>query len=45
MNKERLVEIRIEGKTIGWYGIRFPKKAQEIINEAQLNKQEVKKNG
>ena len=30
MNKERLVEIRVDGKTIAWYGIRFPKTAQEV---------------
>lgn len=30
----KVVELRREGKTIGWYGKRFPNKtAQEIVEE------------
>ena len=31
----RVVEIRIKetGKVIGWYGCKFPKTAEEVINE------------
>ena len=29
----RVVEIRRKGKVFGWYGKKFPKTAEEIINE------------
>ena len=29
----RVVELRKEGKVIGWFGCRIPKTAEEIINE------------
>lgn len=53
--KEKITEIKINGKTKGWFGKRIPKTAQEIIDEVteeieekynlkRENKDEPKKN-
>ena len=31
----RVVELRVNGKPIGWYGVKFPKTAKEIIREVK----------
>ena len=52
--KGKITEIKVNGKTKGWYGKKIPQTAQEIIDEVteeleekynQLNKQEDKQNG
>ena len=46
--KDKITEIKINGKTTGYYGKRISQTAQEIIDEVseELNKkQEVKQNG
>ena len=35
MKDEKITEIRVNGKTKGWYGKRIPKTAQEIIDEVE----------
>ena len=32
---EKITELKINGKTQGWYGKRFPKTAQEILDEVE----------
>ena len=31
----RVVELRVDGKVIGWYGVKFPKTAKELIKEVK----------
>ena len=52
--KEKITEIKVNGKRKGWFSKRIPQTAQEIIDEVseeleekydQLNKMEDKQNG
>jgi uncharacterized alkaline shock family protein YloU len=40
MNKEKITEIKKDGKTQGWYGSKIPETAQEILDEVEKELEE-----